>query len=534
MKSSRIKIRNKKWVATFIFVAISLSSWAQMPDSTFLSVEQRIEEVNILINQIDSAYVYGRRGVSDQEWEKSVKLIHEKVENAKNWNEYYYALRYVGLLVKDSHFSFPDVGNYNRSRIFQPTDTLFPVRIRAWTDGTPYVGRDYTGNIPSNAKVISVNGHSAQEIVQTFRSLLQGEDEVKVYRNGDPNFRGWTSFTNFLFMEGYRAPYTVEYIAQGGERIETAIVPGMTREESHQAYKKAGDKDKDDNIKNLLFGGKTITYERVGQSSAVMTINYFWGENLFELLIFKRDWRYSRKLKRTMARIYRHKIDTLIIDISNNPGGMGDNVYKTLDYLTDKSIDANRAFYITDANRAKVKTVISNTSYELLGLNKEQHEQLASYVDSVKSGNYFTTDMLFDLKFKPREELKHRYNGNLYLLTGVWTYSYAHLFAEYFKELGLGLTAGEPCGGYASISGGNNMRVTLPHANRLTFGVPYSTLRNDIHSPRFDYTPVDIPTEEFTFEEWMKGGKNDIRTKFLKLLRAGSIPDTNPTRFNNQ
>lgn len=519
MRSNKNRNSHRKWLTLLVLAFLSISSRGQDPGS-FPTREQRFKEVGYIIKQIDSVYIYGRRGISDQEWEERTKLLYQKVENAENWNEYYYALRYVGLLIEDAHFNYPDAGNYNRSQIFQKTDTIFPIRVKAWTDGTAYVKRDYSGTIPENARIVSVNGHSARELVHLNRSLLAGEERGRRHRNGGPDPRHWTNFTNFLFMEGITAPYRVEYTAPGSERIETVTLPGMARETAVKAFTKTGD-DKE-RVWNLLFGEKVVSYEKVGQNTAVLTIDSFWGGNLFGALIFKKDRKYGRQLRRAMARVHRDKIDTLIIDVSENPGGMIDNMYKTLDYFTEKSVDANTVYLVNDGNRDKIQAVISKLPYKLLGLGKDQLQELMDAVDGVESGSYFATDDgPFDLKFTPRAELKHRYRGTAYLLTSVHTYSAGQLFAQRFKELEIGLIAGQPCGGYSSISGGNAQMIAMPYATRLTMRVPYSGLRNDVREPRFDYETVNIPIEEISFEEWLADGENDNRAKFLRLLRGG-------------
>lgn len=198
----------------------------------------------------------------------------------------YLNITWIGLLIEDGHFTFPDRGYYNRTPIFQKTDTLFPMEIRIQTDGTAYVVRDYTDQIPKNAKVISINGHSAQELVLTDRAFSGEVRSRSYYANEDPDFRGWYNFANFLFMEGFKAPYRIEYALSGSERIDTATLGRMTREELYKAYRKSGTKAKDDNVWNLLFGAKTITTKKIGEHSAVMTIDYFWGENMFALLLF--------------------------------------------------------------------------------------------------------------------------------------------------------------------------------------------------------------------------------------------------------
>lgn len=525
----------KKWLSLFLLGALSLSAEAQTSaDSLFLSHEHRAEELDFVIRQIDSVYVYGRRGISPEEWERRVEVVRQKLYNAKNRNEYYYALRYMGMLIEDGHFTFPDRGYYNRTRIFQKTDTLFPVRVKTWKDGTTYVLRDYTGRMPENAKIIRVNGHLAQEMSVIQSSTACWEKERQDYYGSEaPDPAHWYNLMNFLFMEGVRAPYQIEYMLPGSERVDTATLGGMTREEIHKASKKYGTKAKGDNVWNLLFGGKTITTKKIGKHSAVMTIDYFWGEDMFALLLFNKDKRYPRKLKKVMAWVHRQRIDTLVLDISMNSGGMTDNVYKTLNYFTEKSVDANCAYRVNDGNRAKVKTVIRNTQYEqLFGLTPEQHQRIADYVDSIPTGSYFTTNMVYDLRFRPDPDLKHRYRGQVYLLTSSATYSAAQLFAQHFKELGIGITAGQPCGGYASVSGGNAQRVELPYAKRFSIAIPYASLRNDVHAPRFEFDPVDIPVDQdkITCDEWLAGQKEeDISTKFIRLFRSGKLPVHNPT-----
>lgn len=134
--------------------------------------------------------------------------------------------------------------------------------------------------------------------------------------------------------------------------------------------------------------------------------------------------------------------------------------------------------------------------------------------------------MVCDVRFRPDPDLKHRYRGKVYLLTSEATYSAAQLFAQYFKTLGIGPTVGRPCGGYASISGGNCQSVRLPYTNRFTLSIPYTSLRNDVHSPRFEYDSVDIliPREELTCDEWLAGKKVEkLRDQTLRRFKEGTL-----------
>lgn len=514
------------WFFLFLLTGSFLSAQAQEPaDSTFLTRKQRDEELAFVVRQIDSVYIYGHRGASDEEWEKRVEALREKLHAARTQNEYLYALRYTGTLIQDGHFTFPDMSYYNRHRVFQPTDTLFPISIKNWKDGTTFVQRDPTGHLPEDARILRVNGRSAQEMACVMRSIPAWEKDgegFSIIETGDP--AKWYNLMNFLFMEEEQAPYRVEYVLPGSERVDTVTLAGMTRGELEKTYKKNRQKSRDDNVWSLFFGDKTISRQRIGAHSAVVSIEYFVGQSPVAMLLGlgKKDRRYSRKLRRAMAWVDRNRIDTLVLDISENGGGMIDNVYKTLNYLTTRSVDANKAYRVTEGNREKIKTVIRNTQYDLFGLTPEQQEQMASYVDSIPDGSFFTTDMVYDLRFRPDSVLKHRYRGRaVYLLTGSGTYSAAQLFAQHFKEQGIGLTAGEPCGGYASISGGNAQWAKLPYTN-FSFTIPYSSLRNDIHAPRFEFDPVDIPLqpEPITCEEWLAGKQEEgILPRFLRWMQ---------------
>lgn len=481
----------------------------------------RTNEVNFIVNQIENVYPYGRRGISDSAWNSRVQKLHQKVDSAKSGKEYLFALRYAGALINDSHFAFPDGGIYSRSFIFKKADTIFPVWVRTWNDGSVYVFKDYMNRLPADAQIISINGHNASQIALTSRSLAPKEElnaMVTMNREYESDPRVWCNFTNFLFAEGVKPPYKIEYKLPCSDKIDTVTLPGIPRGERFKTFKHSGDKRAVRRRNGGGFFGKFMEFKNVREGVGVLTIDSFWGKDLLELMIFNTDNKYANRLKNMMARIARHKIDTLIIDISRNGGGMMDNLYKTLNYFTTKAIDANETFYVTDNNRNIMKTVIGNSPYDFFGLSKDQKAELVSLVDSVGDGENFCTDTLFDLQFKPDSVLKHRYTGKVYLVTSNVTYSAAQLFAQTFQNLGIGQVAGQPCGGYRSISGGNAMYVPLPSTGSwFTFMVPYMKMGRKSDADRFEYEKVDIPLE-ITFDEWLRDENNTVE-KLLEIIR---------------
>lgn len=480
------------------------------------------KEVDFVINKIESTYVCGRRGMSDEEWDRRVKMIYEKgLKSNLRSAEYFYALRYIGLLLNDGHFRFPDDGVYNRCKIFKKEDIIFPIRVKTWEDGSVYIVRDYTGTIPKDAEIVSINGESAKEIALFNRLLFSGEDLYAMDKMNtylEPSPRSWNNFTNFLFMEQIKPPYKVEYILPNNAKIDTVTIPGMQRGEIYKIYKKSGDKRAAAKAKGGDFFSKAIRYKKIDDDLAVLTINSFWGRNLIELLLFRKDWTYGRQIKRAMRKIHKDDIENLIIDVSLNGGGSADNLYKTLNYFTDEPIDAAINYTVTDDNREITKIRAMNSIPKILGISKEDKKRLGAFVDSLPSGTSFNTDTLFKVQFTPNNP-KNRYRGNVYLLTSNYTFSAGQMFAQYFQEFEIGKVAGRPQGGYSVITGGNADRVRLPiYSSFMPLDIPTTLDKKYLNINKYAYDTVDIKIER-PFEEWLKDERKSL-DKLIEIVKS--------------
>lgn len=480
------------------------------------------EEVDFIIHKIESTYVCGRRGMSDEEWDKRVKMIHDKVGSCNPKSlEYWCALRYIGLLINDGHFQFPDGGVYNRCGTFKKEDIIFPIRVKTWKDGSVYIVRDYTETIPKDAEIISVNGRLAKEMALLNRLLAPEEDLyakewINVYHEPEP--QRWNNFTNFLFMEQIKPPYKIKYILPSSTQIDTVTIDGMQREAIFKIYKKSGDKRAAARAKGGDFFSKAIRYKKIDDDLAVLTINSFWGRNLIEILLFRKDWTYGRQIKRTMRKLYRDDVENLIIDVSLNPGGMADNLYKTLNYFTDEPIDASTRYTVTDDNRKITKIRAMNSVTKILGISKEDKKRLGAFIDSLPSGTSFTTDTLYKVQYTPNSP-KQRYRGNVYLLTSNITFSAGQLFAQYFKEFKIGQVAGQPCGGYSVITGGNTDRATLPsYASFIPLEIPTTLNKKHLGINQYEYETVDLKIGR-SFDEWLKDERNSL-DKLIEIVKS--------------
>lgn len=486
------------------------------------------DEIAFIIDHIENTYISGRRGINDEEWNKNKSIIYSQLQNFfdKGMEGYYvYVWRYLNLLKDDAHFKFPDDGIFNRWEYFKKDDYLFPLWVQTWEDGSVYNVKDYNGVIPRFAQILSINGRSAKEMALMNRAIGPGEEaNAMAMMNARYEARpaAWPNFANFLFMESIRAPFEVVYIRPDNNQQDTVVLRGISREDKYRQFKKSGDKRK---VKSEVgFGKKPIVYENLGNGIGVLSINSFWGKRWAAMLLFGKDWRYKRLLRRAMRRIDRDDIKDLIIDVSLNCGGMTENVYYTLNYFTDKPIDINAKYRVIDEGREKLQTNIERSPH----IKESDRERLIEYIGTLKDGTVFCTDTVCDLQYVP-DHPKHGFRGNVYVLTGPLTYSASQMFARYCQTLGIGLTAGQHCGGYTEISTGNTAKITLPQLKQLEFDVPFGVTQICKEDDPYDYPPVDIPIDH-PFEEWLKR-ENHSLNRLIDMIRSGKMDCIRITGF---
>ena len=91
---------------------------------------------------------------------------------------------------------------------------------------------------------------------------------------------------------------------------------------------------------------------------------------------------------------------------------MAENVFYTLDYLTDKPVDITYTYLITDECRETAKNNVDRSPY----LSEADREYMMHYIDSVPDGTRFRTDTVRRMRYLPQRP-KHAYDGEVYVLT---------------------------------------------------------------------------------------------------------------------
>jgi len=495
-----------------LLLALALLTFAavhgQAPSS------KRKMEVAYLLKNYAESVPDTLRGITPAEWNSRVAKLYSAVDSSKTGDDYYMALRYFGALINDFHSEFPDGGLFNRNRIFTKSDTIFPFWVSNWSDGRTFVVKDYKGIIPPKAELLSINGRSAQTLSLRLRDLNPGEDRYAfpiMNEREQPEIRGWNNLSNLLFMERIHPPYTVTFREYGDTAVRTLTLPGMMRDSVFHAYKKSGDKRQV--RKAIKYSKRPVEYARASNHVGVLTINMFYGKNIFQMLLWGGDNRYNKLLRRSMRQVERDGVETLIIDIRGNPGGFMGSVLRTMGYLTDSSITEKAIFKVSDKTKVTALPLLKN-SYKLY-FGREKQAQIDSSIAIFKrmpNGSLFPLDTLLPLTFQP-EKLKHKFHGKVYVLTDDLCYSASIVFCNMVRQYRCGLIAGEAPGGFIQVTGGSCVSFNGPTHRFIRMNPTYS-LNLVSNEPGYSYLKMDIPLE-LTLDQWLNG-KDDRLERLLK------------------
>jgi C-terminal processing protease CtpA/Prc len=251
-------------------------------------------------------------------------------------------------------------------------------------------------------------------------------------------------------LYGQADTFTVSYTS-ADEGVDTASLLGITAKEIILVNEK-------------LSAQPGLVIDKAA-SIAYMDINSF--ESYSKKPHSEYFWNF---LEKSFHKINQSNIESLIIDLRDNPGGMIYNAHLLLNYISPSNIES--AFQIKSSYLLK-----ENRSQGLLGFLQRNFDRqsYAAKIAHTPVGRFIP----FSSKshFIANEKLKFR--GKVYLLVNGNTFSAAGLFTKYFKEHHLGTVVGEECGSSPSFSFGNTLLINLPNTGVQVY-LPTAIVSNDV------------------------------------------------------
>jgi hypothetical protein len=338
-------------------------------------------------------------------------------------------------------------------------------------------------------EVSSINQEPMPEIVETLFSYIQTD--------------GYSKSNKYYFLDRRFENYYGLYIAQPAAfSIEVVDKSGIKTQVKVEALKQRG---RSVQKANSIQKHPLPFYMNILDSkTALMTIDLFYVDDQ------SKQEAYPQFLDSCFSFINQNKIQNLIIDLRQNPGGYGTWGALLYSYLAE----APFAYY----KRAVVATdkALPFSKHLKLDYTKEEYEQYLKEIIRTEQGTLLWTN---HENLQIQQPQKNPFKGKVYVLIGRKSFSTtAEFCAIAFSNKRAVFIGEETGGGYYHINGGDLPELTLPHS-KIKFQLPMRKYELAVKeylpkgSPTLPHYYVAQPIEDFLSNE-------DTELKFtLNLIK---------------
>lgn len=349
---------------------------------------------------------------------KDVATVKKSLHEDLNIFDFY--LKIVPLLGKldDGHTDLHIINRYQTENPFIiPYDfDLSPFK--------PYIIGKQTypsisSQIPNGAEIISINNVPTQQIVNDVINLNTGENRV---------FRAQFGATRFYFyleaLYKSKGVYNVKYKSKG--TIANVVIKGIKQSEF-------------ESLKNRIDLARNPNSLHSNFSLQIL------DNNKTALINFKSfDWEgFTSFMDSAFTIIQQKNIENLIINLIDDSGGDSDVGDSFFQYIL------NKPFRQYDKVLEKNSELLKERLKKHLAEKNRQADSSEFVLLNRKNGSFDTT--YYDYISIAKNPL--RFNGKIYLLVNLQTYSSAADFAQCFKYQKRGLIIGEETGGLVESYG---------------------------------------------------------------------------------
>lgn len=400
--------------------------------SGLLSRQQVQFDIDALIYTLDQVHPDIFSVCRQADLMRAVNNAKKSLPDSLDVTEAYKAMAPLVAMIGDGHtnLSFP------AKEVFIDAGTPhMPVYVDVASNGTITCQSSLDSIIPRDAKILSVNGTPASEIIETMLPYVSGERRPFKLARVNGSFMG-------LFHTLYRADsYDVEYLPQGAKRpLRHTFEPVGLAEARRRCPKR-----KETHRPELSF--------TIDQANDVAVMDFSSCGDVQGIEAF------ADSMFRSLRQ--RH-IGNLVIDARANGGGSN--------YVGDVLLKYTSPKPFTQMSKGLVKT--TPTTLRLLGTSMGS----ASLVFGEADSTWYTT---------PYTPEQGHYDGRVFVLSSNGTFSAGASFVWTFKECGAGMVIGEETGGM-NVCYGEILAYRLP-VSKLVCSISYKRFwqmnadEDDIH-----------------------------------------------------
>lgn len=425
------------------------------------------EDLGYLFQTMENVHPNLYAYVSKEKIGTELQIIKRQLNDSLTIKEFYNIIDPIIVKQRDGHTwtALPNINEYEDTT----RSHLFPLSVNI-KDLHIFVSNNYStdSSIVQKTEILSINGISAEEIVNTILESISG------YRQESVNYRAGRSFKYYYWEKyGLSENYRIKLRLPDSTKINQKIISGISWSEY---------RNRSNSKKNTV--NNKYTFYKIEDGSI--------GGIIFRSMSEQKD--FKEFLKQTFGQIKKENIQHLIINIRKNGGGdsrLGDNL---INYITDKPT--------TMAERMDVKT--SRFARKHLRDRPGNWYKYPSLPLSIfhpgSRAFYFKPNSIFTIEgeVEPQKRNPLRFTGETYLLTSLNTFSSASMLASTFKCFELGTIVGEETGGL-TVSYGEFIRFYLPNTG-IRCGVSHKRFvqacgKEDGHGVIPDYEVKQTPED---------------------------------------
>lgn len=365
------------------------------------------DDLDFLVQTYESVHPNLYAYYSKNDFYNEISGVKEQIKSPMSDLDFWLLLAPIVNKLSDGHTRLPLGDNFDTKDLNKIVKKYIPITVYV-LDTAIYLDKQLDkGNseTPRGSKIISINGVSSKNIIQTLIDYVPGEliDYRKYYVQ---------SYFTRLFSIHYPAnQFKIKYQREG--EIKHVTLRGINSYVTNKERAKT----------NYEF---TVINKNLGK------LEYNWCRNIDRFDIF---------CDSIFRILNERKIDNFVIDIRKNQGGNSGLNDILFSHLYDKPFDSFQ----------KIDVKVSKEIRDKYGYYRKNFNRDTTYTRTT------------DLKSIPS---KLKYNGRIFVLTSIRTFSSGTDCAQLFKDYNVGTIIGQETGGLPT-SYGDTYKFELPNTKLI-------------------------------------------------------------------
>lgn len=411
-----------------------------------------------------SLYWYTPKDSMDYYFNQARQQLNDSLTEA----DFRKVLMYVTAKINCGHTTVRASKKYIKYSDTAKVERTFPLAVKIWGDSmvvTENLHRTDTV-LKRGTPVTAINGKTVKQLTDTLFNYISTDGYNATHKAQILSGRG-TFGSLYTMLYGFSPYYQVQYIDSLGNSNEYMLPLFYPRKDS--ALRRPANRDSSTRRATPTprpAPDKTVRLNRM----RVLKIDTLSKTAVMEVNTFSRGHGLKKFFKKSFRTLRHNGINNLIIDVRTNGGGNVNNSTLLTRYIAkEKFVIADSLYAITRKNKygRYIENYFPNKVFMLFYARKKGDKYHFRYFE----------------KHKNKPVKKNHFDGDVYVLTGGYSFSATTLFAGTVKPQENVTIIGEETGGAAY---GNSAwlipDVTLPNT-KLRFRLPRFRLVIDKNIP---------------------------------------------------